>query len=121
MGHIDFSLGVLVQVMHDVDTIATARALITHLGIDGADETLKNNEVRGAPDGYLVKVLQALIRIKLTEWLEKMSTHVKSLRRMVRIILMYFITGMGITKCGNKSSISGFEANVRGDPADSVV
>ena len=34
---------------------------------------------------------------------------------------MYFITGMGKTQCGNKSSISGFEANVRGDPGDSVV
>ena len=46
MGHIDFGLGVLEQVVHDIDTIATARTLITHLGIDGADDTLKDNEER---------------------------------------------------------------------------
>ena len=44
--HINFALGVLVQVRHDVNTVATARALITHLGIDGVDKTLKDDKVR---------------------------------------------------------------------------
>ena len=43
--------------MHEINAIATARAFVTHLGIDGADDTLIDDVERKATNGDLVQTL----------------------------------------------------------------
>ena len=40
--------------MHEINAVAAAGALVTHLGIDGADDTLINDVEWEAPNGDLV-------------------------------------------------------------------
>ena len=40
--------------MHEINAVAAAGALVTHLGIDGADDTLINDVEWKAPNGDLV-------------------------------------------------------------------
>lgn len=47
--------------MHEINAVATARALVTHLRINGANDTLIDNEERSAPNGDLVKALMFLL------------------------------------------------------------
>ena len=43
--------------MHEINAIAAARAFVTHLRIDGADDTLIDDVEREAPNGDLVQTL----------------------------------------------------------------
>ena len=43
--------------MHEINAIANARPFVTHLGIDGADDTLIYDVERKAPNGDLVQTL----------------------------------------------------------------
>ena len=43
--------------MHEINAIAAARAFVTHLGIDGADDTLIYDVERKAPNGDLAQTL----------------------------------------------------------------
>ena len=40
--------------MHEINALAAASALVTHLGIDGAEDTLINDVEWKAPNGDLV-------------------------------------------------------------------
>ena len=40
--------------MHEINAIDAARAFVTHLWIDGADDALIDDVERGAPNGDLV-------------------------------------------------------------------
>ena len=57
MRDIDLPFGRRIEAMHEIDAVAIARPLVTHLGINGADDTLKDNVERRAPNGDLVQTL----------------------------------------------------------------
>ena len=40
--------------MHEINAIVAARAFVTHLGIDGADDTLINDVEWKTPNGDLI-------------------------------------------------------------------
>ena len=40
MRHIDLPFGRRIEAMHEINVVAIARALVTHLGINGVNDTL---------------------------------------------------------------------------------
>ena len=61
MRDIDLPFRRCIKAMREIDAVATARALVTHLRINGANDTLIDNEERSTPNGNLVKTLMFLI------------------------------------------------------------
>ena len=61
MRDIDLFFGRCIEAMHEIDAVAIARPLVTHLGINGANDTLKDNVERRAPNGDLVQTLLFLL------------------------------------------------------------
>ena len=107
--------------MHEINAIATARAFITHLGIDGADGTLIDYVIRGAPNGDLVQTLLFLYVIQSGYQFEKIRTDLNALGPMVGVILVDFEPGVRKPKGINKLSIRCCEHSVGGHPSDSVI
>ena len=61
MRDIDLPFGRHIEAMHEINAVAIARPLVTHLGIKGANDTLKVNVERRAPNGDLVQNLLFLL------------------------------------------------------------
>ena len=107
--------------MMRINAIATARAFVTHLGIDGAGDALIDDVERGAPNGYLVQTL-LFLRVRQSFYrFEKICTDINALGPMVGVILVDLETGVRKPKCGNKLRIRCREHGVGGHPSDSAI
>ena len=107
--------------MHEINAVAAARALVIHLGIDGADDTLIYDVEREAPNGDLVQTLLFLYVSQSFYQFEKIRTDLNALGPMVGVILVDFEPSVGKSKCGDKLSIRCYECSVGGHPCDSVI
>ena len=107
--------------MHEINAVAATGALVTHLGIDDADDALIDDVERGAPNGDLVQTLLFLYVSQSCYRFEKVSTDINTLGPMVGVIIMDFETGVRKPKGSNKLSIRCCEHGVGGHPSDSVI
>ena len=121
MRHIDLPFQRSIQAMHEIDAVATARALVTHLRRNGANDTLIDNEERSAPNGDLVKALMFLLISQVWYGFDKINTHIGALGSMFGVIIVNFEPGVRKTKGSNKLSIGSRELCVRGHPSNSVI
>ena len=100
------------EAMHEINAVAIARALITHLGIDGADDTLIDDVERKATNGDLVQTL-LFFNVRQSWYRSKeIRTDRNALGPMVGVILVDFEPSVGKSKGSDKLSIRCCECSV---------
>ena len=118
--NIYLAIGMLKETIHEINTIPVAGPFVTHLGIDGADDTLIDNERRSL-NRYLIEIFLLFHFIKLSNRLEKEATNLNVFGSMIWVRFMNFETSVRKPKSCNKLSISGGELGVRSHPGDGLV
>ena len=121
MRNIGLAFGRLMEARHKIDAITIARSLVTHLRIDGMDDTLVDDVVRRSPNRNLIQILHLFLLSKFIKFLKEIATSLNCFGFVIWVIFMDLESTVRKPKSSDKLSLSGSELGVRCHPSDGLV